>query len=108
VPTLFQPLVAVIPLQFFACELATLLDMTSTSRATREVRHGGVMIVGIGVDVCDISRWREMVARRPGAVDRLLTPAEATLNHTSQAGRFAAKRRWRRRSAPPEGSAGRT
>jgi len=49
------------------------------------------MIVGIGVDVCDISRWREMVARRPGAVDRLLTPAEAVLNHTSQAGRFAAK-----------------
>ena len=25
VPTLFQPLVAVIPLQYFACELATLL-----------------------------------------------------------------------------------
>lgn len=49
------------------------------------------MIVGIGIDVCDISRWREMVARRPGAVDRLLTPAEALLNHTSQAGRFAAK-----------------
>jgi holo-[acyl-carrier protein] synthase len=49
------------------------------------------MIVGIGVDVCDIGRWREMVARRPGAVDRLLTPTEAGLNHTSQAARFAAK-----------------
>lgn len=49
------------------------------------------MIVGIGVDVCDIGRWREMVARRPRAIDRLLTPAEAALNHTSQAARFAAK-----------------
>ena len=49
------------------------------------------MIVGIGLDVCDIGRWREMVARRPRAVERLLTPAEAQLNHTSQAARFAAK-----------------
>ncbi len=49
------------------------------------------MIVGIGVDVCEIARWQAMVERRPNAVGRLLTPAEAALGSASQAARFAAK-----------------
>ena len=49
------------------------------------------MIVGIGIDVCSVDRWEAMVARRPAVVARLLTPAEAARNSTSQAARFAAK-----------------
>ncbi len=49
------------------------------------------MIKGIGIDVCEVARWVAMVARRPGTVDRLLTPAEAARSHASQAARFAAK-----------------
>ncbi|MDR1806608.1 MAG: holo-ACP synthase [Propionibacteriaceae bacterium] len=49
------------------------------------------MILGIGVDVCDIARWEKMAARRPGLVRKLLTEAEAALPAWSQAARFAAK-----------------
>ncbi|MDR1386045.1 MAG: holo-ACP synthase [Propionibacteriaceae bacterium] len=49
------------------------------------------MIVGIGVDICQISRWRAMVERHPGAVDKVLTPREAAGSPASQAARFAAK-----------------
>jgi holo-[acyl-carrier protein] synthase len=49
------------------------------------------VIVGIGVDLCSVERWEAMVARRPAVVARLLTPAEAAKNPTSQAARFAAK-----------------
>lgn len=49
------------------------------------------MIVGIGVDICSIERFKAMVARRPGILDRLLTPAEAAVPVHSQAARFAAK-----------------
>lgn len=49
------------------------------------------MIVGIGIDVCSVDRWESMVSRRPAVVERLLTPAEAAKNPTSQAARFAAK-----------------
>ena len=49
------------------------------------------MIVGIGVDVTDIARYTDMVERRPGLVERLLTPRERDLSVQSQAARFAAK-----------------
>lgn len=49
------------------------------------------MIVGIGVDVCSIDRFTGMAARRPGVVERILTPAEASVSVESQAARFAAK-----------------
>lgn len=49
------------------------------------------MIVGIGTDLCVIERFREMLARRPGLAERLLTPAELELSIESQAARFAAK-----------------
>lgn len=49
------------------------------------------MIVGVGIDVCDVERFAASVARRPGLVRRLFTPAEAERPVASQAARFAAK-----------------
>ncbi|HTW13669.1 MAG TPA: holo-ACP synthase [Nocardioides sp.] len=49
------------------------------------------MIVGVGIDVCDISRFEESLTRTPGLRDRLFTPAEATRPPASLAARFAAK-----------------
>lgn len=49
------------------------------------------MIVGIGTDLCVVERFAAMLQRRPGLVDRLLTPAEQRSSIESQAGRFAAK-----------------
>ena len=49
------------------------------------------MIIGIGIDVCDIDRFAAAVERRPGMVPRLFTPAEAERPVASQAARFAAK-----------------
>lgn len=49
------------------------------------------MIVGVGVDVCDVARFEAMAARSPGLVVRLLSPGEAALPIRSQAARFAAK-----------------
>jgi holo-[acyl-carrier protein] synthase len=49
------------------------------------------VIVGVGIDVCDISRFEESLTRTPGLRDRLFTPAEATRPLASLAARFAAK-----------------
>lgn len=49
------------------------------------------MIVGIGVDVCSIERFKAMADRRPGVLERLLCPAELAVSVQSQAARFAAK-----------------
>lgn len=55
------------------------------------------MIVGVGVDICQVSRLAAMIERRPGLVDRLFTAQEAhqpsggLRNHASLAARFAAK-----------------
>lgn len=49
------------------------------------------MIVGVGVDVCDVDRWTAAVTRHPGLVRRVLTGGEASLPLRSQAARFAAK-----------------
>ena len=35
------------------------------------------MIVGVGIDVCDVRRFAESIERQPGLVQRLFTPAEA-------------------------------
>lgn len=48
-------------------------------------------IVGIGLDVCEVSRWDQMVQRRPGVVQRVLNPGEADVSLASQAARWAAK-----------------
>jgi len=49
------------------------------------------VIVGIGVDVVDVPRFRRQLERTPGLRDRLFTPAERELNTRSLAARFAAK-----------------
>lgn len=55
------------------------------------------MIVGVGVDICQIDRVAAMLERRPGLVGRLFTSAEATgasgqpRSTASLAARFAAK-----------------
>ena len=49
------------------------------------------MIIGIGTDLCVVSRYKAMVERRPGIEERLLTEAERGLSVESRAARFAAK-----------------
>ena len=48
-------------------------------------------IVGVGIDVVDLSRFEDSLRRTPGLGERLFTPAEARLPHASLAARFAAK-----------------
>jgi holo-[acyl-carrier protein] synthase len=49
------------------------------------------VIAGVGIDVCDVARFAEVIGRRPGLVGRLFTPAEASRPIASLAARFAAK-----------------
>src|SRR4051794_6106431 len=49
------------------------------------------MIVGIGVDVCDVARFESALRRTPGLAERLFTPAERDRPVASLAARFAAK-----------------
>lgn len=49
------------------------------------------MIVGVGVDVCDVARFAASVERRPGLISRLFTKAEGERAVASLAARFAAK-----------------
>ncbi|MGA8846300.1 MAG: holo-ACP synthase [Nocardioides sp.] len=48
-------------------------------------------VIGVGIDVCDLERFAESLARTPGLLDRLFTAAEATRMPASLAARFAAK-----------------
>jgi len=48
-------------------------------------------VLGVGIDVCDIERFREAVERTPALTEKLFTPAERTLPLASLAARFAAK-----------------
>lgn len=48
-------------------------------------------IIGVGIDVVDIERFGESLARTPGLAARLFTPEEATRMPASLAARFAAK-----------------
>ncbi|WP_130866018.1 holo-ACP synthase [Acidipropionibacterium timonense] len=49
------------------------------------------MIIGVGVDLCQVSRWEEALRRRPGLAGRVLVGSELDLPPASQAARFAAK-----------------
>lgn len=49
------------------------------------------MIVGIGVDVVQVSRFKAQLERTPALRERLFVPAERALNVRSLAARFAAK-----------------
>jgi holo-[acyl-carrier protein] synthase len=61
------------------------------------------VIVGVGIDVCDVGRFAAAVRRRPGMVQRLFTPAEAERPVASQAARFAAKEALAKALGAPSG-----
>jgi holo-[acyl-carrier protein] synthase len=61
------------------------------------------MIVGVGIDVCDVRRFAESIERQPGLVQRLFTPAEAQRPIASQAARFAAKEALAKALGAPSG-----
>ena len=48
-------------------------------------------VIGVGIDVVDLERFAESLARTPGLTERLFTPAEADRGMASLAARFAAK-----------------
>jgi holo-[acyl-carrier protein] synthase len=62
-----------------------------------------VVIVGVGIDVCDVRRFAESIERQPGLVQRLFTPAEAERPIASQAARFAAKEALAKALGAPSG-----
>lgn len=49
------------------------------------------MIVGIGVDLVDVPRFEQQLARTPRLLERLFAPAERLLKPRSLAARYAAK-----------------
>ena len=48
-------------------------------------------VIGVGIDVVDIARFGESLARTPGLAERLFTPEELKRSLASLAARFAAK-----------------
>jgi holo-[acyl-carrier protein] synthase len=50
-----------------------------------------VAVIGVGIDVVDLERFVESLARTPGLSERLFTPAESERGPASLAARFAAK-----------------
>jgi holo-[acyl-carrier protein] synthase len=50
-----------------------------------------VAIIGVGIDVVDIERFRETLARTPTLAERLFTESERSRPMASLAARFAAK-----------------
>lgn len=48
-------------------------------------------ILGLGIDVVEISRFEDALERSPGFLERVFTPAERGLGHASLAARWAAK-----------------
>ncbi len=48
-------------------------------------------VLGVGIDVVEISRFEDSLARTPGLRERLFTPGEALRPTASLAARFAAK-----------------
>ncbi|WGW12899.1 holo-ACP synthase [Saxibacter everestensis] len=49
------------------------------------------MIVGVGIDVVDVARFGEKIARTPALLDRLFVGEEREVGLNSLAARFAAK-----------------
>lgn len=63
------------------------------------------MIIGIGIDVCDVRRFAEAIERQPRMVPRLFTPLEAERSVASLAARFAAKEALAKALGAPPGMA---
>jgi len=64
-----------------------------------------VSVIGVGIDVCDIARFEESLARTPGLLQRLFTPHEAGRSPASLAARFAAKEALAKALGAPTGMA---
>lgn len=62
-------------------------------------------IIGVGIDVCDIDRFGESLARTPSLRERLFTAAERTRPLASLAARFAAKEALAKALGAPQGMA---
>ncbi|MGV8908365.1 MAG: holo-ACP synthase [Propionicimonas sp.] len=60
------------------------------------------MIVGIGIDVTQVSRFTRAAARE-GLLDRIFTPAEHDVSMQRMAGRFAAKEAFAKALGAPTG-----
>jgi holo-[acyl-carrier protein] synthase len=69
----------------------------------REQRLNKRMIVGVGIDVCDVDRFAASIERRPGLVRRIFTAAEAERPMASKAARFAAKEALAKALGAPDG-----
>ena len=95
VPVLLQPLVAVVPLQLFACELATAAGPRRRPAAQpRQVGHGRmstVAVIGVGIDVVDIERFVASLERTPACASGSSPPPRRVRPPASLAARFAAK-----------------
>ncbi|GAA1966236.1 holo-ACP synthase [Nocardioides panacihumi] len=63
------------------------------------------MIVGVGIDVCDLDRFTASLERTPGLRERLFTPDEASRPPASLAARFAAKEALAKALGAPNGLA---
>jgi holo-[acyl-carrier protein] synthase len=63
------------------------------------------VIVGVGIDVCDIERFATSLERTPGLRERLFTPTEAARPPASLAARFAAKEALAKALGAPTGLA---
>jgi holo-[acyl-carrier protein] synthase len=62
-------------------------------------------VVGVGIDVVDVSRFGEALERTPALRDRLFTPDEARRPLASLAARFAAKEALAKALGAPSGLA---
>jgi holo-[acyl-carrier protein] synthase len=62
-------------------------------------------VIGVGIDVCEIDRFAESLARTPGLRERLFTPAESSRGAASLAARFAAKEALAKAFGAPSGLA---
>ncbi len=62
-------------------------------------------VLGVGIDVVDISRFMASLERTPGLRERLFTPAEAVRLPASLAARFAAKEALAKALGAPVGMA---
>ena len=63
------------------------------------------MIVGVGIDVVDIDRFADSLARTPAMRERLFTEQERTRSTASLAARFAAKEALAKALGAPVGMA---
>ncbi len=63
------------------------------------------MIIGVGIDVVDIARFEDSLARTSGLRERLFTPAEGGRSGASLAARFAAKEALAKALGAPAGLA---